>query len=106
MGVLFFNKFNIILYFGITTVNTVGFSPAGAILVITCSHFSDVSFEGSSLITKKQQPQGDAICLCHTRSCKINPQENGGCQTYSGALTDLFPVENDRLESIVSSSGI
>ncbi len=57
-GALTLSEFNIISNFGITTVITVGFSLAGAILIMPAVISLMYRFEGHSLITKKQKPQG------------------------------------------------
>lgn len=53
------SEFNIISNFGITTVITVGFSLAGAILIMPAVISLMYRFEGFSLMTKKEKPRGE-----------------------------------------------
>jgi hydrophobe/amphiphile efflux-3 (HAE3) family protein len=53
------SEFNIIANFGITTVITVGFSLAGAILIMPAVISLMYRFEGFSMMTKKEKPHGE-----------------------------------------------
>jgi predicted RND superfamily exporter protein len=55
---LMLSEFNIIANFGITTVITVGFSLAGAILIMPAVISLMYRFEGYSVVTKKEKPEG------------------------------------------------
>jgi len=56
---LILSEFNIISNFGLTTVITVGFSLAGAILIMPAVISLMYRFEGHPVVVNKEKTQGD-----------------------------------------------